>query len=402
MNSARTPHTGPANGTGRQGLEDRTRDLIGRLVGFDTVSRHSNMALIEWVRDYLAGFGIEGRLVPNADGSKANLYATIGPETEGGVVLSGHTDVVPVDGQAWDTDPFTLVERDGRLYGRGTADMKSFSAIALAMVPEMLAANLKRPVHLALSYDEEVGCFGAPFMIERMVREVPRPSAVIVGEPTGMGVVLAHKGCYALRTTVTGHEVHSSQVDRGVSAVMTAARLVTYISDMMAQNIAGADPASPFDPPYTTLHVGTIGGGTALNIMAKRCEFLWDIRTVTGDDWRGYLDRFQAYCDTLLAEMRAIAPGCAITTEVLAGAPGLAPEPGGAAAQLCHALTGRNDTATVPYAAEAGQFQEAGYSTVMCGPGSIDQAHQANEFIDIAQVTACERFLRDLAKRLAA
>lgn len=383
-------------------MDDNSRDVIARLVGFDTVSRHSNMALIDWVREYLAGFGVESRLVPNDDGSKANLFASIGPPAEGGVVLSGHTDVVPVDGQAWDTDPFTLIERDGRLYGRGTADMKSFSAIALALVPEMLAAGLKRPIHLALSYDEEVGCFGAPFMIERIVRELPRPSAVIVGEPTSMGVVLAHKGCYALRTTVTGREVHSSQVNRGVSAVMVAARLATFVADMMAENKAKADPASPFDPPYTTLHVGTIQGGTALNIMAKRCEFLWDIRPVTGDDWRAYLNRFQAYCDTLLPEMRAIAPECAIVTEVLAGAPGLAPEPGGPAAQLVHALTGRNDTAVVPYGAEAGQFQEAGFSTVMCGPGSIDQAHQANEFIDIAQVTACERFLRDLIKRLSA
>ena len=375
--------------------------MIARLVGFDTVSRHSNMALIDWVRDYLAGFGVESRLVPNADGSKANLYATIGPTAEGGVVLSGHTDVVPVDGQAWDTDPFTLVERDGRLYGRGTADMKSFSAIALALVPEMLAANLKRPIHLALSYDEEVGCFGAPFMIERMVKELPPVGAVIVGEPTSMGVVLAHKGCYALRTTVTGHEVHSSQVNRGVSAVMVAARLATFVADMTAENRRNADPASPFDPPYTTLHVGTISGGTALNIMAKRCDFLWDIRTVTGDDWRAYLNRFQAFCDTLLPEMTAISPDCGIVTEVLAGAPGLAPEPQGAAAQLVHALTGRNDTTVVAYGAEAGQFQEAGYSTVMCGPGSIDQAHQANEFIAIEQVTACERFLRGLIKRLA-
>ncbi|HYH37476.1 MAG TPA: acetylornithine deacetylase [Azospirillum sp.] len=383
-------------------MDKTSRDVIARLVGFDTVSRHSNMALIDWVRDYLAGLGVESRLVPNDDGSKANLYATIGPMAEGGVVLSGHTDVVPVDGQAWNTDPFTLVERDGKLYGRGTADMKSFSAIALALVPEMLAANMKRPIHLALSYDEEVGCFGAPFMIERMVKELPPVGAVIVGEPTSMGVVLAHKGCYALRTTVTGHEVHSSQVNRGVSAVMVAARLATFIADMMAENKAGADPASPFDPPYTTLHVGTINGGTALNIMAKRCDFLWDIRTVTGDDWRTYLNRFQAFCDTLLPEMKAISPDCGIVTEVLAGAPGLAPEPQGRAAQLVHALTGRNDTTVVAYGAEAGQFQEAGYSTVMCGPGSIDQAHQANEFIEIDQVTACERFLRGLIKRLSA
>ncbi len=376
--------------------------MIARLVGFDTVSRRSNMALIDWVRDHLAEHGVESRVVPSADGSKANLFATIGPAEEGGVVLSAHTDVVPVDGQPWDTDPFTLNERDGRLYGRGTADMKSFPAVALALLPEMLAAKLKRPLHLALSYDEEVGCLGAPAMIERMTAELPRPSAVIVGEPTSMGVVLAHKGCYVLRTTVTGHEVHSSQIDRGVSAVMVAARLVSLIADMAEENIAAADPTCGFDPPFTTLHVGTIEGGTAPNITARQCSFLWDIRPLPGDDWTRYRDRFAAECDRLLAKMRRISPDCDIRTEQLAGVPGLSPEPAGTAAQLCHALTGRNDTGMVSFAAEAGQFQEAGLSTVLCGPGSIDQAHQPNEYIDIAQVTACERFIRDLVGRLAA
>ncbi len=376
--------------------------MIARLVGFDTVSRRSNLALIDWVRDHLAGFGIESRLVPSPDGSKANLFATIGPMVEGGVVLSAHTDVVPVDGQPWDTDPFTVVERDGRLYGRGTADMKSFPAVALALLPEMLAAGLKRPLHLALSYDEEVGCIGAPFMIERILAELPRPGAVIVGEPTSMRVVLAHKGCYVLRTVVTGHEVHSSQINRGVSAVMTAARLIQTIAAMGAENAAAADPACPFDPPYTTMHVGTVRGGTATNITARHCEFVWDVRPVPGDDWTVLRDRFEAECARLRAEMRRVAPACDIRTELLAGAPGLAPEAGGAAAQLCHALTGRNDTGVVSYGAEAGQFQEAGLSTVMCGPGSIDQAHQPNEFIEIAQVAACERFIRDLVRRLAA
>ncbi len=377
--------------------------MIARLVSFDTVSSRSNLALIDWVRDYLDGYGIESRLVPNAEGTKANLFASIGPAAEGGVVLSAHTDVVPVDGQPWDSDPFTVVERDGRLYGRGTADMKSFPAVALALLPEMLEAGLKRPVHLALSYDEEVGCFGAPDMIRRMAAELPRPSAVIVGEPTSMRTVVAHKGTYALRTTVTGHEAHSSQLHRGVSAVMTAARLVGFIADMTAQNAAAADPASPFEPPYTTLHVGTFAGGTALNIMARHAEFLWDIRPVTGDDWSRYLARFEAYCrDVVLPEMHRIAPDCTIRTEVLAGAPGLNPDPDGEAACLVRSLTGRNDTAVVPYGAEAGQFQEAGFSTVMCGPGSIDQAHQPNEFIETTQVAACERFLRSLVRRLAA
>ncbi len=377
--------------------------MIGRLVSFDTVSSRSNLALIDWVRDYLDGFGVASRLVPNEDGTKANLFATIGPPAEGGVVLSAHTDVVPVDGQPWDTDPFAVVERDGRLYGRGTADMKSFPAVALALLPEMRDAGLKRPIHLALSYDEEVGCFGAPHMIRRMVAELPRPAAVIVGEPTSMRTVIAHKGTYALRTTVTGHEAHSSQLDRGVSAVMTAARLVRFIADMTAENAASADPDSPFDPPYTTLHVGTFSGGTALNIISRHAEFLWDIRPVTGDDWSRYLARFETFCrDEVLPEMRRVAPGCTIRTEVLAGAPGLAPEPDSEAASLVRALTGRNDTAVVPYGAEAGQFQEAGFSTVMCGPGSIDQAHQPNEFIETAQVAACERFLRGLIQRLAA
>ena len=376
--------------------------MIARLIGFDTVSRRSNMALIDWVRDYLAGYGVESRLVPSPDGAKANLFATIGPMTEGGVVLSAHTDVVPVDGQPWDTDPFTLVERDGRLYGRGTADMKSFPAVALALLPEMLKAGLKRPLHLALSYDEEVGCIGAPAMIARIAGELPRPSAVIVGEPTSMGVVLAHKGCYVLRTTVTGHEVHSSQIDRGVSAVMTAARLVNLVGGMAAENAAAADPACGFDPPFTTLQVGTIEGGTAANITARHCSFVWDIRPLPGDDWTRYRGRFEAECDRLRAAMRRISPDCDIRTEQLAGVPGLAPEPDGPAAQLCHALTGRNDTGMVSFAAEAGQFQEAGMSTVLCGPGSIDQAHQPNEYIDIVQVTACEAFLRDLVRRLAA
>ncbi|MBK4722219.1 acetylornithine deacetylase [Azospirillum sp. YIM DDC1] len=383
-------------------MQDVSKAMIARLVGFDTVSRRSNMALIDWVRDYLAGYGVESRLVPSPDGAKANLFATIGPMTEGGVVLSAHTDVVPVDGQPWDTDPFTLVERDGRLYGRGTADMKSFPAVALALLPEILEAGLKRPLHLALSYDEEVGCIGAPAMIARIAHELPRPSAVIVGEPTSMGVVLAHKGCYVLRTTVTGHEVHSSQIDRGVSAVMTAARLVTLVGDMAAENAAAAAPACGFDPPFTTLQVGTIEGGTAANITARHCSFVWDIRPLPGDDWTRYRDRFEAECERLRAAMRRISPDCDIRTEQLAGVPGLAPEPDGPAAQLCHALTGRNDTGMVSFAAEAGQFQEAGLSTVLCGPGSIDQAHQPNEYIDVTQVTACEGFLRDLVRRLAA
>lgn len=380
-------------------MKAQSFEMIQRLIAFDTVSRNSNLQLIHYVRDYLAGLGVQSTLVESPDGNKANLFATVGPQVEGGVVLSGHTDVVPVDGQPWDTDPFTVVEKDGRLYGRGTCDMKAFSAVALAMVPDMLAAGLKRPIHFALSYDEEVGCFGAPAMIDRLVTDIAKPSAVIVGEPTSMRPIVAHKGIAALRTTVTGYEAHSSQVHRGVSAVMTAARLITFIDDMMGQNKASADPTCRFEPPYTTLHVGVVNGGTALNIISRQCSFTWDIRTLPGDNWRDYYERFQNYANSLLPAMQAIAPNAAIHTEILADAPPLQDQ-GGQAQQLVFSLCGHNHTDVVPYAAEAGQFQERGFSVVLCGPGSIDQAHQPNEYIDIDQVSACETFLQELIQRL--
>ncbi|TEA77066.1 acetylornithine deacetylase [Allopusillimonas ginsengisoli] len=381
-------------------MKQQTLEMITKLVGFDTVSRNSNLQLIHFVRDYLAEHGVQSHLVSNPEGTKANLFATVGPQVEGGVVLSGHTDVVPVDGQPWDTDPFTIVQKDGRLYGRGTCDMKSFSAIGLAMVPDLLRRGLKRPIHFALSYDEEIGCFGAPSMIDRLTTDIARPSAVIVGEPTSMRPIVAHKGIAALRTTVTGYEAHSSQVQRGVSAVTTAARLITFIDDMMAENKARAAADCPFVPPYTTLHVGVVHGGTALNIISRECAFVWDIRALPGDDWRQYLERFQAYADSLLPAMRAIAPQASIDTEILADAPPLRDQ-GGAAQQLVFGLCGHHHTGVVPYAAEAGQFQERGFEVVLCGPGSIDQAHQPNEYIDIDQVSACERFLEQLAGQLA-
>ncbi|MCP5366815.1 MAG: acetylornithine deacetylase [Hyphomicrobiales bacterium] len=377
-------------------------EMIAKLCSFDTVSAKSNLELIHYVRDYLAGFGVESHLVANGDGSKANLYATIGPMAEGGVVLSGHTDVVPVEGQDWHTDPFAVVERDGRLYGRGTADMKSFPAIALALVPEMVARGLKRPVHLALSYDEEIGCLGAPSMIAEMAANLPKAEAVFVGEPTEMRIVTAKKGMAAYETRVTGHEAHSSQPHRGTSAVMAAARLIAFLDRMMRENRDRADPASPFEPPYTTLTSGLVRGGTAMNILARECVFHWDLRFIPGENAAMFRDRFDAKAAEILAEMRAIAPECDIQTTAFADAPALKPEPDGAAEQLARKLTGHNATHVVSYAAEAGQFQEGGFSVVMCGPGSIDQAHQPNEFIELSQVEAGVAFMRRLIDHLAA
>lgn len=383
------------------GTHYTSREMIDKLIGFDTVSRNSNLALIDFVADYLAGHGVQANRVFNDDKTKANLYATVGPMTEGGVVLSGHTDVVPVEGQPWDTDPFTVVEKDGRLYGRGTSDMKSFSAIALAKVPEMIEKGLAAPIHFALSYDEEVGCIGAPSMIEDIAANLPKPRAVIVGEPTMMDIVSAHKGILTLKTTVTGREAHSSLVEDGVSAVMTGADLISFIAAMMAGNKARASAESRFSPPYTTLTCGVVHGGTAANIIARKCEFLWDIRHIPEDDPMTFVDRFNSYCETeVLPKLRAVAPEASIVTEISANVPALGPEDNGEAERLCRAITGKNTTAVASYAAEAGQFQQAGFSTVLCGPGSIGVAHKPNEYIDIAQVVAAEEFITGLIDRL--
>nr|WP_321463866.1 acetylornithine deacetylase [uncultured Cohaesibacter sp.] len=368
-------------------------EFISKLVSFDTSSAKSNLELIGYVKDYLSGFGIESSLVYNEDETKANLFAVIGPRVEGGIILSGHTDCVPVEGQPWDSDPFTVVERDGNLYGRGVADMKSFSAIALSLVPEMLKANLKKPIILALSYDEETGCVGAPFMIEEIIKQVPKPAAAIVGEPTLMKMVNAHKGINVFKTTVIGQEAHSSKIHLGVSAVMTAAKLVCFLEGQLAHYQQHDYPDSGFEPPYTTVHVGMIEGGTAPNIVSRECTFYWDVRDMPWDRISDIADRFEEYCATLRKEMQAVAPGADIVTEIIAAAPPLAPEENGAAEAICRHLTGHNSGSVVPYGTEGGQYQEAGISTIVCGPGSIDQAHKANEFIKLTEIDKGVEFI---------
>jgi acetylornithine deacetylase len=377
------------------------KEWLARLVAFDTTSSKSNLPLIDDVEAYLKSHGATTYRVYNDDRSKANLYAVLGPVVEGGVILSGHTDVVPVDGQDWSTDPWSVVEKDGRIYGRGTCDMKAFSAIALSLAPEMAAANLKRPVVFALSYDEEVGCLGAPHMIAEIKGKLPAPSAVIVGEPTMMKVIDGHKGIASFRTTVTGYTTHSSQTDRGVSAVEAAAKLIAKLSAMRESRERSADAESPFSPPHTTMTVNVVHGGTQLNIMAGECYFEWDCRAVPGDVAADVLEEFSAYAVGVQAEMRAKAAGCRVETTQLTNAPPLAPTPENTAADLAKSITGLNSTDVVSYAAEAGQFQEAGFSTVICGPGSIDQAHQPNEFVSLDQIAEGTVFLRKLIERLA-
>lgn len=377
------------------------KEMLARLVSFNTESQRSNLELIHFCRDYLASLGVESTLAFNAEGDKANLYATIGPKVEGGVILSGHTDVVPVAGQDWSSDPWTLTERDGKLFGRGTCDMKGFDAIALALVPEMVAAPLKRPVHIALSYDEEVGCQGARVMIAAMAKEGLKPSAVVVGEPSMMQVVTGHKGGLRMKTTVRGHAVHSSRVDVGVPAVMIAGRLIDWHNQVMAENKARTAPGNGFEPPYTTLHVGVVQGGTAVNITAEHCMFTHEVRCIPGESFETYEQRYRAEVVALEAQMQAIAPETGIDFVVTSDTPAMGPEENGAAEELCRRLTGDNGRHVVAYGTEGGLFQRAGWSTVVCGPGDIAQAHQPDEFITVAQLDAGTQFVRKLIAELS-
>jgi acetylornithine deacetylase len=380
------------------------REILDRLVGFPTVSRESNLDLVDWVEDYLAGFGVTARRVYDAERRKAALYANVGPEVPGGVVLSGHTDVVPVDGQDWTTDPFTVVERDGKLFGRGTCDMKGFDALALAAVPLALERGVKRPLQIALSYDEEVGCTGAPPMIDDMVRHLPKAAAVIVGEPSMMKAVTGHKGGVGYAMHFKGFEVHSSIMHRGVNAIMWGAKLIDWANAVNAENEAREVTAlaALFDPPWTTLHVGQIAGGTAHNITAADCRFGLDFRMVPGEDMADWEARLAAKVAELEAAMLRVRPEAGIGMARRFHVPPLEPEADGAAERLVRAITGDNGRHVVSYGTEAGQFQERGYSAVVCGPGDIAQAHQPDEFITVAQFAAGERFMGRVVESLCA
>lgn len=371
-------------------------ELIKRLVAFDTTSRESNLALIEFVADYLAGHGVKADIIHDESGRKANLYATLGPAETRGIALSGHTDVVPVDGQDWHTDPFSVVEADGRLYGRGTADMKGFIAVVLALVPEFLSRPLETPIHLAFSYDEEVGCLGVHGLVDHFQGPGVAPRIAIIGEPTSMKVVDAHKGIRAFTTTVTGFEAHSSATHIGVNAVMYAAELIGHLG-VLAEEMKGRDDGERFEPPYTTVHVGLVEGGTALNIIPRECRFTWECRLLPGSDEDEVLERFERFArDQVLPRMRALSEAADIHTEQLARVPSLVPAPGSDAETLVLKLAESNQTFAVAYGTEAGIFQEAEVASVVCGPGDIAQAHKPDEFIELEQVERCVAFLRRL------
>ena len=381
-----------------------TRQWLEKLVSFDTTSRNSNLALIECVRDALATQGVQAELMRSPDGDKANLFATLPAQdgsTEGGIVLSGHTDVVPVDGQQWDTDPFTLVEREARLYGRGSCDMKGFIAASLALVPEFLAMPRAKPLHLAFSYDEEVGCAGAPVMINALKLRGAKFDGCVVGEPTSMQVVVAHKGINLYRCRVHGKAAHSSLTPRGSNAIEYAARLICRIRDL-ADHFKAHGPYDEFyDVPFTTMTTNQIQGGIAVNTIPEFCEFTYEFRNLPGMSVDGIQSQVEAYVQgELLPRMRSEYAEARIDIEAGASAPALEASEEAAITQLVRALTADQDKRKVAYGTEAGLFHNAGIPTVVCGPGSIEQAHKPNEFVELAQLDACERFLRKLGQSL--
>lgn len=377
-------------------------ELMTKLISFPTVSRDTNIPLINWVEDYLTSHGIKSHRYIDPDQPKHAIFAHVGPWEDGAIVLSGHTDVVPIDGQPWDTDPFEVVEKDGRYYGRGTCDMKGFDALALWALVEAHYAEIKRPLQIALSFDEEVGCTGAPPMIEAMQPLLPKGSAVIVGEPSMMQAVTGHKGGTGFVTKVVGHEVHSSIMHTGVNAIMAGAKLIEWANEMNTQNMARkpTDMAAMFDPPFTTAHVGTISGGTAENITAKECTFGMGFRVVPGEDKDKWGAAYLKKVAEVEKQMQAVVPQTYIKVTPKFDVPGLQPEKDGEAEMLVRQITGDNASHKVSYGTEAGQFQDAGYSAVICGPGDIAQAHQPNEYVEVAQFEAAHGFMKKLVARL--
>ncbi|MFM0471288.1 acetylornithine deacetylase [Paraburkholderia strydomiana] len=385
-------------------MSDRSsRALLATLIGFATVSRESNLDMIGFIRDYLDELGVKSELFYNAERTKANLFATIGPRERGGIVLSGHTDVVPVEGQAWSVDAFRLTERDGRLYGRGTADMKGFIASVLAAVPGFVERDLKLPVHLAFSYDEEVGCLGVRPMLAELERRPHKPVLCLIGEPTELKPVLGHKGKLAMRCQVKGAPCHSAYAPYGVNAIQYAARMISRLEEI------GDHLAKPnyrderFDPPFSTVQTGVIKGGRALNIVPAECEFDFEVRALPGFDAGQVADELQTYAEAeLLTRMRAVKSDADIRFQSLSAYPALATSPDSEAARLLTLLTGSNEFGTVAFGTEGGLFEQAGIPTVVCGPGSMDQGHKPDEFLTSEQLSDCDAMLARLADYLSA
>ncbi|NNJ15131.1 acetylornithine deacetylase [Pseudomonas putida CSV86] len=371
-----------------------SRGLLARLIAFPTVSRDSNLELIAFIRDYLASHGVDSELFLNDEGTKANLFATIGPRDRGGVVLSGHTDVVPMDGQAWTVEPFVMSERDGRLYGRGAADMKGFIACVLAAVPAFVAAPLRTPVHLAFSYDEEVGCLGVRSMLAALEQRPHKPVLCLIGEPTELKPVLGHKGKLAIRCQVHGAACHSAYAPYGVNAIEYAARLIGKLGEIGERLAAPELHDERFDPPFSTVQTGVIKGGRALNIVPAECEFDFEVRALPGFDAQVVADELERFAEAeLVPKMQAVEPATGVSLRPLSAYPGLATAPDSEAARLLAMLSGSDGFGTVAFGTEGGLFEQAGIPTVVCGPGSMDQGHKPDEFVSLKQLRGCDEML---------
>ncbi len=380
----------------------RTREILARLIGFDTVSSNPNMALMDYVQGVLAGAGIASTLLPDPAGGKANLYATVG-QGGGGVMLSGHTDVVPVEGQAWTYPPFAMTEAGGRLYGRGTADMKGFCAAAIATMIEAAGKKLAVPLHLALSYDEEIGCMGVRSLITMLEGAPVRPRFCIVGEPTGMQVATGHKGKVALRATCTGREGHSALAPLALNALHLAADLINAVRALQADIAARGHKDGDYDVPYTTVHVGKMSGGVQVNIVPNTAVLDFEIRSLAEDDPVGLINRLKADAEAICAPLRASFPEAAIRIERLWDYPGLGTPPDAGVVRFVKALTGANGTIKVAFGTEGGLFDaRLGIPTVICGPGSMAQGHKPDEFVTLEQMERCEAMMAALLGRLEA
>jgi acetylornithine deacetylase len=377
-----------------------SRDILADLIAFDTTTRNSNLDLIAYIERYLDGHGVASRRIPNDEGDKASLWVTVGPEGDGGLILNGHTDCVPVDGQQWTTSPFALAERDGRLYGRGTCDMKGFIACVLAALPRMLEAPLARPIHFAFSHDEEIGCQGVRGMLAEIAEKGPRAEACIVGEPTSLQVVTGHKGGRAYRCTLDGLSVHSSLAPTGVNTIEYAARLIVFIRSI-ADRLAKGPQDADFDLPYSTISVGVIEGGSAVNIVPDRCSFIFEFRNLIEVDQEAIYQEIRHHAlEVLLPRMREIHPGADIRFEPFYAYPAHAIAAEHPFVTEVKALVGRNSHSKVAYGAEAGLFlSELGLPTVLCGPGSITEAHRPDEYVEQSQLDACDAFLHRVIER---
>ncbi len=373
-----------------------TEEILAQLIHFDTTSHKTNLPLILYIEEILNRASVPYRLVPNEEGDKTSLFATIGPEGTGGIALSGHTDVVPVEAQNWDTDPFTLTKKGDKLFGRGTTDMKGFLACMLAAIPLFQAANLKQPIYLVFSYDEEVGCTGVRPLVKRLGNELPMPSLVVVGEPSNCQVVEAHKSITSYVTKIIGHEAHSSLLHQGVSAIEIATKLITHLNETQ-QSLQHTQNDARFDPPFSTVHVGRIEGGTARNIVAKTCEFLWEVRALPDFDGPQIAHDMMSYArEKLLPGMKALSSDTDIITEQITSVPGLASS--AASVSLGMKLAKQNESFVVSYGTEAGLFENQGAHSVICGPGNIEQAHKPNEFIELSELLKCLALLDRIAE----